>query len=231
MKYIGIVVAMEEEGKEIIKLMNKVKEKEIDGLKFVIGKIENKNCVLVQSGVGKVNAARTTQVLIYKFNVEMILNVGSAGAINDELNIGDVIIGKHIVQHDFDITAFDHPKGYITGIGDNVSCSNEIINKIEKVINENKNREYKTKVGIIATGDVFLTDLDMKQKIKSEFNADVIDMESGAIAQVAYLNKIPFGAIRSVSDTPNGNNANTFDENLELASKRAANLLKEYLKN
>ena len=231
MKNIGIVVAMEEEGLEIINLMEKIEEKEIDGLKFFIGEIENKRCILVQSGVGKVNAARTTQVLIYKFDVEMILNIGSAGAINDELNIGDVIIGKYIVQHDFDITAFDHTKGYITGIGDNVACSDKIINKIEDIVNKNKEENYKVKIGIIATGDVFLTDLNKKKIIREEFNADVIDMESGAIAQVAYLNKIPFGAIRSVSDTPNGNNASTFDENLKLASKRAAKLLKEYLKD
>ena len=69
----------------------------------------------------------------------------------------------------------------------------------------------------------------MKDKIRAKFDADVVDMECGAIAQVCYLDNIPFIVIRSVSDTPNGKNASTFDENLKLASKRCANILKEFL--
>ena len=230
MNKIGLISAMEEELLEVKKVMTEIEEKEIDKVKFIIGKICNRDCVLAQSGVGKVHAARTTQVMIDRFNIESIINIGSAGAINDKLNIGDVVIGKHVVQHDFDITAFNHKKGYITGIGDNVPCSDSINNKLKEIIKEKENEIYKIKLGVVVTGDIFCTEIAMKEKIRSKFDADVVDMESAAIGQVAFLNRVPFGAIRSVSDTPNGNNATTFDENLKLASERAALILRELIK-
>ena len=90
-------------------------------------------------------------------------------------------------------------------------------------------RSYVIKSGIIATGDIFCTETYMKDKIRAKFDADVVDMECGAIAQVCYLDNVPFIAVRSISDTPNGKNAKTFDENLKLASKRCSNILKEFL--
>lgn len=229
MKKIGIVVAMEEECEAIESIMNSMEIQEIYNLRFIVGKIGKKECVLVQSGIGKVNAARTTQVMIDHFKIEYVINLGAAGAINDQLDIGDILIGKHIVQHDFDITAFGHSKGYITGIGNNIKCDKGLIKKFEEVIKSMSERNYKIKLGIVATGDIFCTDVVMKDKIRAKFDADVVDMECAAIAQVTYLNRLPFIVVRSISDTPNGKNASTFDENLKLASKRCANILKEFL--
>ena len=84
--------------------------------------------------VGKVNAARVTQILIDNFKVEGIINVGSAGSCNDELEIGDIVIGKKLVQHDFDITAFGHEKGFISNVGQYVESDEQLIVKIEKII-------------------------------------------------------------------------------------------------
>ena len=222
MENIGIVVAMDEEKAEIEKLISNKEIKKINNLKFIIGKIKDKNIVLVQCGVGKVNAARTTQKLIDKFNVTTIINVGVAGAINSNLKIGDVIIAKKVIQHDFDITAFGHNKGYITDVGEGIESDKNLLEKVKEISQENS---YKTKIGIIATGDIFCTDIKMKEKINNKFNADVVDMECGAIAQVSFLENIPFLAIRSVSDIPNGDNAKTFDENLKTASKIASEVL------
>lgn len=229
MKKIGIVVAMEEECEAIESIMTNIEIQEIYNLRFIVGKIGKKECVLVQSGIGKVNAARTTQVMIDHFKVEYIMNIGSAGAINEQLDIGDILIGKHVVQHDFDITAFGHSKGYITGVGNNIECNKSLITKFEEVIESMPERNYKIKLGIVASGDIFCTDVVMKDKIRAKFDADVVDMECAAIAQVAYLNSLPFIVVRSISDTPNGKNASMFDENLKLASKRCANILKEFL--
>lgn len=229
MKYIGIVIAMDEEHEEIVKLMKDIKEKQIYNLRFLTGKIKEKNCVIVKSGVGKVNAARTTQVMINNFDIEYVINIGVAGAINAMLNIGDVVIGKHVVQHDFDITAFGHSKGYITGVGDKVICDRDLVEQYKKIIENSAEKNYNIKLGVVATGDIFLTEVWMKNKIRAKFDADVVDMECGAVAQVCYLDNIPFMAIRCVSDTPNGNNATTFDENLKLGSRRCANILKEVL--
>lgn len=228
MKYIGIIVAMDEERQEILELMTDITVKQISNLRFIIGKLEGKNCILVKSGVGKVNAARTTQILIDNFKLECVINVGVAGAVNILLNIGDIVFAKHVVQHDFDITAFGHSKGYITGIGDKVICDRELVNKFENMLKNMEERIYKIKLGIVASGDIFCTEIEMKNKINSKFKADVVDMECAAIGQVCYLANIPFASIRAVSDIPNGNNEKTFEENLKLASKRCANLLKEF---
>lgn len=229
MKYIGIIVAMDEEREEIINIMKDVEVKQVYNLRFLVGKIQGKNCIIAKSGVGKVNAARTTQIMIDNFELSYVINIGVAGAINGLLNIGDVIIAKHVVQHDFDITAFDHSKGYITGVGDRVKCDEQLVSEFEQVIESQPEKNYQIKMGIVATGDIFCTEIWMKDKIRAKFDADVVDMECGAVAQVCYLDGVPFIAIRCVSDTPNGNNASTFDENLKMASRRCANILKECL--
>ena len=230
MKEIGIIVAMTEERDAILNIMDNVETVQVYNLTFLRGVIKGKKCILVESGVGKVNAARTTQIMIDKFDIQYIMNLGAGGSINGMLNIGDVVIGKHVVQHDFDITAFGHSKGYITGVGNNVICDRDLVNEFEKIIRELPERSYNIKIGIIATGDIFCTEPCMKDKIHAKFDADVVDMECAAIAQTCYLDNIPFIVIRSISDTPNGKNASTFDENLKLASKRCANILKEFLK-
>lgn len=231
MSKIGIIVAMQEELEEVLKIMSDIEEKEIYGISFVDGKIEKEKVVVVKSGVGKVNAARTTQILIDKLDVTKVINVGSAGALNPSLNIGDIVIANKLIQHDFDITAFNHKKGYITGVGDYIYCDENLINKLKKVANKLGNKAYNIKTGTIASGDIFCTEINMKNKIYSKFNADCVEMEGAAIAQVCYLDKIPFIVIRSISDSPNGNNAIVFDEFVELASKRCASILKEFFKN
>ena len=229
MKKVGIIAAMQEEMNEIKNIMTELTEKNIYELQFFEGKIGNAECVLVQAGVGKVNASRCTQILIDNYDIEYVVNVGSAGSANNSLNIGDIVIGKILVQHDFDITAFGHKKGYISNVGENISSDDKLIKKFEKIINNNDKEEYNIKVGTIASGDIFCTDIKMKEKIKYKFNADAIEMEGAAIAQVCYLDKIPFIVIRSISDTPNGSNEITFEEYLKLASRRCASLLNEFL--
>lgn len=228
MKKIGIVVAMDEERDAIKKIMQDIEVEQIYNLEFEKGKIEKRECILVKSGVGKVNAARTTQVLIENFDVECIINVGAAGAIDYSLNIGDILIAKYVVQHDFDITAFGHNKGFISGIGNQIQCDINLINNFEKLLRSIEEKEYNIKMGIVASGDIFCTDEGMKDKINTKFNADVVDMECAAIAQVSYLDKVPFISVRCISDIPNGDNASTFDANLELASTRCAEILKGY---
>ena len=226
----GIIAAMEEEMREIKLKMTEILEEKIHELTFLKGKINNTKVVLVQCGVGKVNAARVTQILIDKFNVSGIINVGSAGAANDELDIGDIVIGDKLVQHDFDITAFGHEKGYISEFGVYVESDKKLIDKMKNILERISHNEFKIKIGTIASGDIFCTEQKMKDKIRQKFDAEAIEMEGAAIAQVCKLNNIPFIVIRSISDSPNGNNNITFDKFLELASKRCADILEEYLK-
>ncbi len=219
---------MEEELEEIKNVMSDFKEKEISKLEFIEGKIEAKEVVLVQCGIGKVNAARVTQVLIDNFKIEYIINVGAAGALNPMLNIGDIVIGEKLIQHDFDITAFGHTKGYITGVGDYIQSDMELVEKFKRIVDNQNDKTYQIKIGNIASGDIFCIDIYMKNKIYSKFDADCVEMEGAAIAQVCYLDNIPFIVIRSISDSPNGNNAIVFDEFVKLASKRCAKILKSF---
>lgn len=229
MKKMGIIAAMQEEMIEIKKIMTDIQEKNIFELIYTTGKINDKEIVLVEAGVGKVNAARATQIMIDNFEIDAIINVGSAGATNEQLNIEDIVIGKKLIQHDFDITAFGHPKGYISNVGEYVESDERLIKKIEKAISDIKENDFKIKIGTIVSGDIFCTEIKMKEKVRTKFNADAIEMEGAAIAQVCKLDKVPFIIIRSISDSPNGNNNITFDQFLEKASKRCAEIIKKYL--
>ena len=150
MKYIGIIAAMREEIASIKKLMADVSVKNIYELEFTLGTIHSKNVVLVKCGVGKVNAARTTQILIDNFDLEYVINVGTAGGLNEKIEIGDVVIAEKLVQHDFDITAGGHEKGYISDTGTYFYSDEELVNKSKKII-ENMNEDFKAITGLIAT--------------------------------------------------------------------------------
>lgn len=229
MNKFGIIAAMQEEMQEIENIMEEKNFEKIYELNFIKGKINNTEVVLVEAGVGKVNAARTTQILIDNFEVNYIINVGSAASANDELDIGDIVIGNKIVQHDFDITAFGHPKGFISNVGQFVESDETLIEKMKQTILNMKDKDFTIKIGTIASGDIFCTELKMKEKIRNKFDADAIEMEGAAIAQVCKLDNIPFIIIRSISDKPNGNNHITFDKFLEKASKRCAIIIKNFL--
>ncbi len=230
MKKIGIVVAMKVEKVAIEEKMTNKTNKTIHNLPFVTGKIGNIECVLAQCGVGKVNAARTTQILIDTFKPDIVINAGVGGSINPELKIGDVIVANKVYQHDFDITAFNHKKGYVPEVGDYIECDKNLLNTFYNVINQMQDEEFKTKIGIIASGDQFYTDTEKMNEIRKLYNADIVDMECSAIAQVAYLDDIPFIGIRSVSDGMEEDKISTYKENVESASEISAKILEEFCK-
>lgn len=225
-KRVGIIAAMKQEMQAIKEVMEDIAVNKIYELECYEGRISNADVVLVKCGVGKVNAARTTQILINHYDLSYIINVGSAGSIKDDIHYGDIVIGKYLVQHDFDITAFGHEKGYISNIGVKIESDKKLIARCEKAISQIINPSYKISIGTIASGDIFCTTVKMKNKIREKFNADCVEMEGAAIAQVCYLDKVPFVIIRSISDSPNGNNEIDFNQYLDRASKRCAEFIK-----
>ena len=226
MKYIGIIAAMNEEVEAIKKLMIDISIEQIYELQFITGKINEKDIVLVKCGVGKVNAARATQILIDNFDLEYVINVGTAGSLNEEIEIGDIVIAEKLVQHDFDVTAAGREKGYITDTGKYFYSDKSLIEKAIQEIDE----DFSQFIGIIATGDIFVQDIRVKDGIVEEFNADCVEMEGAAIAQVCTLDKIPFVVIRAISDKPNGNNAVDFETYLQIACRRYAKFVDFFLK-
>ena len=229
MKKIGIIAAMEEEVKSIKEKMQNISVKKLYELEWIEGTIHQKEVVLVKCGVGKVNAARTTQILIDYFEIDYILNVGTAGSVNEEIAIGDLVIAENLVQHDFDITAFGHPKGYISDVGRDFKCDSKLIQKAKEVI-EKQDEDYHIFIGTIASGDTFCTSIDQKKEIRNQFNADCVEMEGAAIAHVCMLDKIPFLVIRSISDKPNGKNEIDFNQYLEKACARFAKFIDFFMK-
>lgn len=258
---IGIIAAESKEMNEIKKLMKNIEEKDLFNLQFFTGKIEEAECVLVECGEGKVNAARTTQIMIDNFKIDKLVNVGSAGAVNESLNVEDVVIADKLVQYDFDISGLGYEKGEICNIGKYIYCDKmlveeckEAIEKIEKQ-NEQTGKEYtnekqieekqlelenkkntdedtsyKVIIGTIATADSFCDKPEIAKMVRKEFNAECVEMEGAAVAQVCFLDKIPFLVIRGISDTPNGNNKIDFRKYLEIASKQSAKILQNLIK-
>lgn len=230
MKKIGIIAAMEEEMYQIKNIMKNISEMKIYNLIFYIGTISNKDCVLVECGIGKVNAARTTQILLDNFEIEYVVNIGTAGATSNELNTTDVVIADRLIQYDFDITAFGHEKGYITGIGQYVVSDNNLVENCKKIMKRiDAKNEYKVYVGTIASGDTFCTDREIADSLFNDYGAMCVEMEGAAIGQICMLDNIPFIVIRSISDSPNGNNNIEFDEYLKISSARCATFLNELL--
>ena len=227
MKRIGIIFAMEEELDELLKRLRLIQKYEIFDLVFYECRYKNIDCILVESGIGKVNAARCTQILIDNMKVDYVFNIGVAGGVSDKLNVGGIVIGDKLVQHDFDLTAFNHNKGYIPNVGDYVCSDDYLISLATSCMND---RDYNILLGTIASGDIFCTEKWMSEKIANKFNALCVEMEGASIAQVCYLSHIPFLVIRCISDTPNGNNTVTYEEFLKKSSENVAVYLKEIIK-
>ena len=227
MKKVGIIFALKEELNETKKLFDNEKIYHKYNLKIYECKNDKVVCFLVESGMGKVNAARSTQVLIDSMNVDYILNVGVAGSISKKVNICDIVVGEKLVQHDFDFTLFNYEKGEIPGIGKYINCDKELI-RIAKTIKLDTNVSY----GVISSGDIFISDEKMSLKINKKFNALCVEMEGAAIAQVCYLCDVPFLVVRAISDSPyEKDNHIVFEDFLKISSDIVAKFILQFINN
>lgn len=217
---IGVIFAMKEEFDELVKYLKIENTFNLYDLTFYEGSINNINYTLVLSGIGKVNAARTTQIFIDNKKLDYIFNIGISGGIDNSLNVMDIVIGNKLVKHDFDITAFNYDLGYIPNIEIYLESDKYLVNKAENI---------NIKTGTIATGDIFCTDKNMASRINQQFNALCVEMEGAAIAQVCKLSNIPYLIIRSISDVPNNNNVITYDEFIVKSSRNVAKFMYELL--
>lgn len=229
MKIIGIIGAMEEEIASLKSKMELVTAKNIVGIDFYMGKMNGKSVVLVRSGIGKVNAAICTQVLIDLYAVDYIINVGVAGAISKELSIGDVVISKDVVHHDMDCTNFGYEQGIIPRMTESFFTADELLIKIAKECGEEALPNKAIHVNRIASGDKFVSSNEDKQKIWSAFKAFCVEMEGAAIAQTCFLNKIPFIVIRAISDKADDSAGVSFDKFVLEAAKTSSELVEKMI--
>ncbi|MGJ5711805.1 5'-methylthioadenosine/adenosylhomocysteine nucleosidase [Staphylococcus auricularis] len=221
---IGIIGAMEEEVAILKGELQSLEEINIAHVKFYKGTLKGKSVVLTQSGIGKVNVAISTALLINEFKPSIIINTGSAGALDEKLNIGDVVVSEIVGYHDADARAF----GYVLGqLPDMPAVYNADQQLLAKAIDAIEAQQLVAHTGLIVSGDSFIGSNEQRLTIKRHFNqALAVEMEAGAIAQTCYQFDVPFIITRAISDKSNGEANVTFDEFLGEAAKSSSDMVR-----
>lgn len=220
---IGILVAMEEEIRRLTAEISKEEQFEIANQKFYDGEIHGVPVTIVQAGIGKVNAAVATSLLIDHFKADIVINTGSAGAIAPGLKIGDLVIADQLSYNDVDNRVFDYQYGQIPQMDAFFVSDSEINNKIKMVA---KNNNWQVDTGLIVSGDSFISNQESIEEIRTHFpTALVTEMEGAAVGQTCAQYDIPFAVIRAVSDTADEEADIDFDEFVFEAGKKSAELV------
>lgn len=204
MNRIGIIGAMKIEVEQLKERMeiNSVQIKA--GMEFCEGTYGSNDVVIVRSGIGKVNAAICTQILVDCYNVQMVINTGIAGGLYTSINIGDIVLATDALQHDMDATGFGYEKGVIPQMDTSVFCADEKLRKMAADICRSVNPDISVYEGRVISGDCFVSDNAKKKELWDLFKGYCTEMEGAAIAQAAYLNHIPYLVIRAISDKADG---------------------------
>ncbi|AVL78098.1 5'-methylthioadenosine/S-adenosylhomocysteine nucleosidase [Staphylococcus cohnii] len=225
---IGIIGAMEEEVAILKDKLVDFEEINIAHVYFYKGYINDKAVVLTQNGIGKVNVAISTALLIEKFKPDLIINTGSAGALDKSLNVGDIVISDMVAYHDADARAFGYQLGQIPQMPAQFVADKSLIDKATQVIT---NQQLTAKTGLIVSGDSFIGTKDQRMKIKTNFpQAMAAEMEATAIAQTCYQFNLPFIITRAISDLADGDAGITFDEFLTKAAKSSSTMVENLIK-
>lgn len=231
MKKTGIIGAMEKEVSAIRNAMLITETRTFAGMNFISGTLGGKETVVVQCGIGKVNAGVCAQLLISLFGVDQIINTGVAGSLDNEINIADIVISTDAVQHDYDVSVLGFAKGEIPYTGLYAFTADEELRK--KACRSVKAVSPETGVfeGRICSGDQFIASKEQKNAIISQFGGKCAEMEGAAIAQVCYLNSIPFVIIRAISDKADDSEEMSYELFAEKAAKISASAVIHMIEN
>ena len=197
---IGIIGAMDE---EVAMLKEKLTEVQVEtkaAMDFYKGKLEGKDVVVVRSGIGKVNAAMCAQILADVYHADHVINTGIAGSLKAEINIGDIVLSTDALQHDMDATGFGYKPGVIPRMETSCFKADPDLVAAAKEACAKAVPEVRAFTGRVVSGDQFISDRAVKNRISQQFGGMCTEMEGAAIAQAAYLNKIPFVVLRAISD-------------------------------
>lgn len=236
-KIIAVLTAMEDEKKYVVNHLNNYENIKINRFCFTTGSIDNKKIIVSLTGIGKVNASLATTILSQQFNIDLIINTGSAGSIKNDITLGDVVIGENIAHHDVDLSGFNYPIGQIPKLPRFFVSNQQLIEKINQLSPIlGKQLQQKIINGLIVSGDQFIDKKAKIDQIKQNFpNALAVEMESAAIAQSCHQLQIPFLIIRAISDYAQPKNQQSakqdFTQNLAKAAKNSAFVAIELIKN
>jgi len=227
---IGIIGAMEEEINLLLAGMDDKQTEQHAGITYHRGFFQGKRVVLTRSGVGKVNAAVCTQILIDRYRAEAILFTGVAGAVDPKLNIGDIVISASSLQHDVDVTALGFPRGTIPyqDVSEYAADAFLIAAASEAGERTFPGRCYQGKV---LSGDQFIADRGVVQSLYEQFGGACTEMEGASVAQTCFMNGIPHVIIRSMSDKADGSAQVNFAEFTVEASNRSYAIIEEMMKS
>jgi adenosylhomocysteine nucleosidase len=226
---IGIIGAMDSEVETLFSQMSSKEKINLNNLVFFKGKLFDKEVVIVKCGIGKVNAALCTQLLILNFKVSKVINTGIAGAVGEGLKIYDFVVSDAAVYHDFDVQFFGYKPGQVPGMPETFIADKTLADAaIAAFESTDFSKNLKIKRGLIASGDQFISGGEKKKFIIENFHPQCVEMEGCAIAHTCYANKVPFVIIRCMSDTADESVKETYSE--ETASKLSSTFLMEVIK-
>lgn len=228
---IGIICAMQIEADGIIALCENVKTRTHAKMKFTLGTLHGKDVCVVVCGVGKVNAAMCALMLIEKYKPDLVLNSGVAGSLSPIVGIGDIVVASKSVEHDMNGTALGDKQGEITFPDGNMmffECDKQASTLLAAICREIP--DTKVAQGIIASGDIFVSDRKQRFKINDRFGALACEMEGAAIGHVCVRCEVPYGIIRAISDDLDENKGVDFVKFCELASKKTVAAVSGFVK-
>ncbi|WP_153123202.1 5'-methylthioadenosine/S-adenosylhomocysteine nucleosidase [Peribacillus tepidiphilus] len=221
---VAIIGAMEEEVTILREQLEGLEQETIAGCEFNIGKLNGVDVVLLKSGIGKVNAAMSTAILLEKYKPDAVINTGSAGGFSPELNVGDIVISTEVRHHDVDVTAFGYEYGQVPQLPASFNADEKLVATAVEAAKEIQG--IAVAKGLIATGDSFMNDPERVEFIRGKFsNLQAVEMEAAAIAQVSYQFKVPFVIIRALSDIAGKESNVSFENFLEKAALHSAQLV------
>lgn len=220
---IGIIGAMEEEIRYLKKVIKNQESVNYYSYEFTQGQLGQHDVVLVLSGIGKVNATVSALLLKEKFDVDVLINTGSAGAIDPALEVGDIVIAHSLTHHDVDVTGFGYEPGQMAGMPNVYYPNTQLMRLAQEVCRE---MDLEPIVGQIASGDQFINSSEKIKTIAETFpTVRAAEMESAAIAQTAHVLGLPFVIIRAISDSADDEASMSFDQFILLAGKVSATIV------
>lgn len=231
MRKIGIIGAMDEEVDIFKEHMNIEEVRNIAGLEFSCGNINEKDIVLVRCGIGKVNAGMCAQILISEFKVDAVINSGVAGTLNDDLDVLDIVVCEDSLYHDFDTTDFGYELSVIPRMETSIFKSDEDLMSLALESSKEVLSDIKVIKGRVLTGDLFLANKELKDKLVDLFKGDCVEMESAAIMHVCNLNNVKVLVIRAISDKADGSADMTYDEFVHKAAINSKDFLINMISN
>ena len=221
---IAVIGAMEQEVELLRGALQNVTTETIANSEYTVGTYEGKEVVLLKSGIGKVNAAMSTTILLEKYQPDVVINTGSAGGFDPELSVGSIVISDEVRHHDVDVTAFGYEIGQMAGMPAAYKSDEKLMAIAKEAVEEVG--EHQAAVGLICSGDVFMADPVRVEAVREQFpTMKACEMEAAGVAQVCYQFGTPFVVIRALSDIAGKQSDVSFDEFLPVAAKHSTEVV------